>query len=45
MIDESKSHGLQLFRLAESLIDILVHESVMKKMIQNNFIGLTFTPV
>jgi hypothetical protein len=45
VIDESKTHGLRLFRLAESFVDILVHESVAHTIMNGPFIGLTFMPV
>jgi hypothetical protein len=45
VIDASKTHGLLMFRLAESLLDVLVHETVAKKLMQHNFPYLVLTPL
>lgn len=45
VIDTSKTQGLLMFRLAESLIDVLVHESVAKPLIQEKHPYLVFTPL
>ena len=45
VIDPRKAHGLLLFRLAESKMDVLVHEDVAKVLMKQNFQHLVLTPV
>ncbi len=42
VIDEEKAHGQYIFRLAESVSSIIVHERVKKKLEKNNFKYLKF---
>lgn len=44
VIDPAKTHNLFVFRLAESLMDIIVSEDVAKKLEKNNIQGVTLTP-
>ena len=44
-VDPSKTQGLLVFRLAESLIDIIVHERVAKAIEAGKFHGVLLTPV
>ena len=43
VIDPNKAHDL-IFRVKESLIDIIVHEKVAKALEANNIRGITLTP-
>ena len=43
-IDESKTGGLLLFRLAEAVTTVLVHESVKEHLEQSGFEALGFIP-
>ena len=45
VIDPNKTHGLLMFRLAESKLDVLVHERVAKKLMAQNFPYLVLTPL
>ena len=45
VIDASKTNGLLMFRLAESLMDVLVHESVAEQLIKGDFPHLIITPL
>lgn len=44
MIDPEKTDGLSVFRLKESLIDIIVSETVAKKLQEKEVRGITLTP-
>lgn len=44
VLDPENTNGMQLFRLAESLIDIVVSEHVAKKLEENNIQGIILTP-
>lgn len=44
-VDESTIHGILMFRLAEHIIDIIVHESVKKHLQSKGFDRLSFTEV
>jgi hypothetical protein len=43
-VDESKTKGLKMFRLAESVDTILIHHSVKVALEARNFRGVQFTP-
>jgi uncharacterized protein DUF1629 len=43
-IDESRASGLLLFRLAEAVTTVLVHETVKEHLEQNGFDALGFIP-
>ena len=45
VINAADTNGLLMFRLAESKMDVLVHESVAKKIMAYNFPYLVFTPL
>jgi hypothetical protein len=45
VIDPKKTHGLLLFRLAESQIEIIVHESAAKAIEAGNFEGVVLEPL
>jgi hypothetical protein len=44
-IDASKACGLLMFRLAESLIDVIVHERIAKAIEAGGFRGVVLKPV
>lgn len=44
VIDKSKSYGFLLFRLAESITDIVIHESVKNILEKFNFKYLLYLP-
>ena len=44
VVDETKTKGLLLFRLAESVDTILIHHSVKTVLEARNFRGVLFTP-
>lgn len=44
VVDEAKTRGLLLFRLAESVDTILIHNSVKVALESRNFRGVLFTP-
>ena len=44
VVDETKAKGLLLFRLAESVDTILIHNSVKAVLEARNFKGVLFTP-
>ncbi len=44
VVDETKTKGLLLFRLAESVDTILIHDSVKAALEARNFKGVLFTP-
>jgi hypothetical protein len=44
VLDETKTKGLLLFRLAESVDTILIHNSVKVALEARNFTGVRFTP-
>lgn len=43
-VDETKTKGLLLFRLAESVDTILIHNSIKAALETRKFIGVSFTP-
>lgn len=43
-IDPEQTHDLLVFRLKESLMDIIVHEKVAKKLEEKQIRGITLTP-
>lgn len=45
VIDKEKTRGLLIFRLAESLIDILVDEKVAQEIKKHDFRGVTLTAI
>lgn len=45
VIDPSKIGDLLMFRLAESKMDVLVHEKVAKELMKHNFPYLVFIPL
>jgi hypothetical protein len=45
VIDPAKTGGLLLFRLAESMMDVLVHERVAKALMAANLRGVVLNPV
>lgn len=45
VVDPEKAQGLLMFRLAESQIDVIVHERVANAIRQGGFRGVTLTPV
>jgi uncharacterized protein DUF1629 len=45
VIDPKKTHGLLLFRLAESPTEIIVHETVAKAIEAGNFEGVVLEPL
>jgi hypothetical protein len=45
VIDPARTRDLLLFRLAESMMDILVHERVAKQIIPRQFLGLQLIEV
>ena len=45
VIDPAKTNGLLMFRLAESKMDVLIHESVAKILMKGNFPYLVLTPL
>ena len=45
VIDEARTHGLLMFRLAESLMDILIHGQVAEAIQAGEFRGIVLTPV
>jgi hypothetical protein len=45
IIDPNKTYGLLMFRLAESKMDVLVHERVANELIKHNFPFLVLTPL
>lgn len=44
VVDPEKTNGMLLFRLAESLMDIVVSEDVAKKLEENDIQGIILTP-
>ena len=44
VIDEEKANGNLLFRLAESISTVVIHESVVEALNQKGNFGLTFLP-
>lgn len=44
-VDPGRTHGLLLFRLAESLVDIIVHEKVAEAVRAGRFPAVLLTPV
>jgi hypothetical protein len=44
VIDPEKTHDLLVFRLKESLMDIIVHEKVAKKLEEKEIQGIVLTP-
>lgn len=44
-VDAGKARGLLMFRLAESLVDVIVHERVAQAVTAGRFRGLLLTPV
>lgn len=45
VIDPEKIHGLLMFRLAESMMDVLIHEDVANKLIPLNIPYVTISPL
>jgi hypothetical protein len=45
VIDPLKTHGLSVFRLKESLMDIIVIDKIAKKLEDNNINGIILTPL
>lgn len=45
VIDAAKTNNLPIFRVAESLMDIIVSDVVAKKLEENDIQGITLTPV
>lgn len=45
VIEPKKAHGLLMFRLAESKLDVLVHERVAKELQKHDFPYLVLTPL
>lgn len=45
VIDSAKTMGFPMFRLADSMMDILVHESVAKELKKHSFPHLELTPL
>lgn len=44
-VDPGKARGLLMFRLAESLVDVIVHERVAQAVAAGQFRGVLLTPV
>jgi len=44
VVDDTKPHALLMFRLAESLMDVIVHDSIADVIRTGNFHGVTLTP-
>lgn len=44
-VDAGKARGLLMFRLAESLVDVIVHERVAQAVTARRFRGVLLTPV
>jgi hypothetical protein len=45
VIDLAQTRGLLMFRLSESLLDVLVHETVAKELMKHAFPYLVLTPL
>lgn len=45
VIDAARTSGLLMFRLADSMMDVLIHESVAEKLIPMNIPYVTITPL
>lgn len=42
VLDETKTHGLELFRLAESITSIMIHERVKNYLVEKGFTHVCF---
>lgn len=45
VIDPKKTKGILAFRLAESKIDLMIHENIAREIQANGFLGIELNPV